>query len=386
MDERAARAALTALTEPGDPGLWRCVRDRGAARTLDAIRSGQYPYRNAGTLADRLPRVDVDQLWEAAGACGARLLCPGDREWPEEAADRLAQAAPEQPASSRERDGPPLALWARGPADLAELTRRACSIVGSRAATGYGIGVAGEVAADLAERGFTVVSGGAFGVDAAAHRGALAVSGHTIAVLASGVDLAYPREHEMLLSRIATEGLVISEVPPGWTPTRPRFLVRNRLIAAMTAGTVVVEAALRSGALNTASWAHNCGREVMGIPGPVTSDMSAGVHQLLRQSVPLVTNAAEIAEVIGAFGEDLAPDPPGETRSRDELGPRARTVVEVLQTRKPLGVARVAQQAGLGLDETRAVLGRLMVDGYAELHGAGWRLSEEERRRIRGHQ
>ena len=387
MDEdRRARAVLTALTEPGDPVLWRHVSRCGAAQTLQAIRRGTYPARNREALGERLRSLDVDQLWREADRCHARLLCPGDAEWPEDSTARLVGAAPEEPASPRERDGPPLALWVRGGADLATVLRRSCALVGSRAATGYGIAIAGELAADLAHRGFAIVSGGAFGVDAAAHRGALAVNGNTVAVLASGVDRAYPRAHEMLLSRIVDEGLVLSEVPPGWLPTRPRFLVRNRLIAALTAGTIVVEAALRSGALNTAGWAHSCGREVMAVPGPVTSDMSAGVHQLLRQGgAQLVTTAAEVAEQIGALGEDLAPDQRGETRSRDELEPRARDVVEALPVRKPVGLARIAGQAGLHPDEARAVLGRLMLDGYAEHHEDGWRLSAEERYRLRRH-
>ena len=241
-------------------------------------------------------------------------------------------------------------------------------MVGARAASQYGLYVAAEMASGLADRDIAVVSGGAFGIDASAHRGTLAAGGQTVAVLASGVDVAYPRAHEQLLQWIADDGLVVSEVPPGSTPRRPRFLIRNRLIAALTQGTIVVEAALRSGALNTAAWAERCHREVMGVPGPVTSATSAGVHRLLRDGgAVLVTDADEAAEQIGRMGEDLAPVKPGERRTRDDLDPRARQVLEAVPVVRAAGVAQIATAAGIAGDEVLGVLGHLHA---ARLRGA----------------
>jgi DNA processing protein len=171
-------------------------------------------------------------------------------------------------------------------------------VVGARAATSYGAHVAAELGSGLADRGCTVVSGAAIGIDGAAHRGALGVDGPTVAVLACGVDRVYPASHELLLERIAASGLVVSEYPPGGVPGRHRFLVRNRLIAGLAAGTVVVEAGLRSGAQRTASDALSLGRPVMAVPGPVTSAMSVGCHRLVRDGALLVTCSDEVLEAV----------------------------------------------------------------------------------------
>jgi DNA processing protein len=174
-------------------------------------------------------------------------------------------------------------LWLRGQADLRYACLRSVSVVGSRAASAYGTHVATELAAGIAERGWNAVSGGAFGIDAAAHRGALAADGLTIAVLASGLRYGYPRGHHDLFQAIAGQGVLVSECPPDRAPTRPGFLIRNRIIAALSRGTVVVEAALRSGALNSAKHARELRRPVMAVPGPVTSEQSAGCHELIRE-------------------------------------------------------------------------------------------------------
>ena len=205
---------------------------------------------------------------------------------------------------------PPIALWVRGPGVLDELCDQAAAIVGARAATGYGLHVAGELGAGLATAGFTVVSGAAIGVDGAAHRGALAAGGPNVAVLACGIDRSYPAAHEALLDRIAATGVVLSEYPPGSVPARHRFLVRNRLIAGLAAGTVVVEAGLRSGAQRTAADARSLGRPVMAVPGPVTSGRSAGCHRMIREGAVLVTRVEEVLEEVGRLGLHLAEPPP----------------------------------------------------------------------------
>lgn len=291
--ERLARAALTRVGDPGDGELVQFVGAYGPAAACAAIREGSYPGRRLAGYQLRLAAVEPERDLEAAAGVGARLACPGDAEWPA-TLDDLTHAK-----LLDGRGGVPLALWIRGASTLCSVTARACAIVGARAATQYGRYVAAELAAGLADRGFTVISGGALGIDAAAHQGALAAGGRTVCVLASGVDTPYPRAHQELIERITDDGLIISEVPPGVHPTRSRFLVRNRLIAALAGGTVVVEAALRSGALNTATWASECQREVMAVPGPVTSPASAGSHGLLRDTrAVLVTDAADRKSVV----------------------------------------------------------------------------------------
>lgn len=216
---------------------------------------------------------------------GGRFVCPGDREWPSQLDDL--------------GDARPIGLWVRGRSDLRLWALRSVALVGARACTPYGAHMAATLAAGLAERGWVVVSGGAFGVDGAAHRGALAAGGATMAVLACGVDVAYPRGHAGLIGRIVEQGMVLGELPPSDHPTRSRFILRNRVIAALTRGTVVVEAEYRSGSLVTARNAQRLGRFTMGVPGPATSGLSAGVHELLRGEGVLVTDAAEITELVG---------------------------------------------------------------------------------------
>lgn len=203
-------------------------------------------------------------------AQGVHLLCPGEPGWPGQL-DDLGQARP-------------YALWVRGTADLRDLCGQSVAVVGSRAATAYGTHMCAEITTGLAADGWVIVSGGAYGVDATAHRAALACGGRTVAVLACGPDPAYPREHGVLLDDIASQGAVVSEYPPGMPPARHRFLLRNRFIAALASGTVVVEAAARSGSLVTARHAGDLDRQLMAVPGPVTSAMSAGSPAGLRLS------------------------------------------------------------------------------------------------------
>ncbi|MGH3183678.1 MAG: DNA-processing protein DprA, partial [Streptosporangiaceae bacterium] len=300
-EEKLARAALTYLAEPGDPALGALLGICEPAEVLAAIKADLMPgtgpgcgdspasrtalERALGRWRVRLPSLpDADGI---AGACrdGIGLICPGDAAWPS-ALDQLGQARP-------------YALWLRGNADLRLACSRSVSMVGSRAATGYGGHVAGEIAADLAERGWTIISGGAYGIDAAAHRGALAAEGITIAVLACGVDYPYPAGHADLFAAIAARGLVVSEWPPGRHPARMRFLVRNRVIAALACGTVIVEAGERSGALNTARHAADLGKPLMAVPGPVTSAQSAGCHRIIREwGATCVTRADDIIELL----------------------------------------------------------------------------------------
>lgn len=374
-DERQARAVLSRVAEPGDLELVAFVAEHGALATCAAIGSGEFSGRSAAGYRLRIAAAEPERDLEHAARIGMRLICPGDPEWPEQVNDLEGAALHDG------RGSPPLALWARGTADLAAATHRSCAVVGSRAASDYGTFVAAEMAAGLADRGITVVSGGAFGIDAAAHHGALAADGCTVAVLACGADVAYPRAHERMFHRIAESGVLVSEVAPGAHPTRPGFLVRNRLIAALSRGTVVVEAALRSGALNTATWANECHRELMVVPGPVTSPQSAGAHELMRAGrATLVTDAAEVAEQIGAMGADLAPPKRGEERPRDELDRVALRVLEAVPVGRAKGTAMIATEAGLALAEVIGALERLCQLDYVERRDSGWRWSATARR------
>ena len=278
---------------------------------------------------------------------------PEDAAWPREAFAACALCGAAALA-------PPVALWVRGPRSAGELSDRAVAVVGARAATGYGTHVAGELGAGLAAAGATVVSGAAIGIDGAAHRGALGVGGATVAVLACGIDRAYPAAHAALLERIAATGLVVSEYPPGSVPARHRFLVRNRLIAALGGGTVVVEAAVRSGAQRTAADTEALGRLVMAVPGAVTSGPSAGCHQLIRDGALLVTGADDVLEAVGRLGVDLAPRPGGAGPAHGRPGagrrPGARRAARPWGARHALAGPRVRGAAGrdpCGADRAR---------------------------------
>jgi DNA processing protein len=313
-------------------------------------------------LRARAGAADAARDLALADAAGLRFVCPGDTEWPG-TLDDLGDARP-------------LGLWVRGGPHLRMWALRSVAVVGARACTEYGAHMASTLAAGLAERGWVVVSGGAYGVDGAAHRGALGAGGATVAVLACGVDRPYPRGHTGLINRIAEQGLVVGELPPGEHPTPSRFVLRNRVIAALTRGTVVVEAAHRSGSLVTARAARRLGRHTMGVPGPATSALSAGVHELLRGEAVLVTDAAEVVELVGDMGE-LAPERRGPVLPRDLLDPAARRVLAALPGRRAAPADEVARGAQTTEDDAVARLYELRALGYVERLGDGWKLTRQ---------
>ncbi|KIF79751.1 DNA polymerase III subunit beta, partial [Streptomyces sp. 150FB] len=308
----------------------------------------------------RAASAEPERDLAAVAGVGGRFLCPGDQEWPSQLGD-LGEAAP-------------VGLWVRGGPDLRIWSLRSVAVVGARACTPYGAHMAASLGSGLAERGWVVTSGAAFGVDGAAHRGALSAGGATVAVLACGVDAAYPAGHAELVARIAEQGLVIGELPPGDHPTRSRFVLRNRVIAALTRGTVVVEAQYRSGSLVTARHAQRLGRFTMGVPGPATSGLSAGVHELLRGEGVLVTDAAEVAELVGDIG-DLAPERRGPVLPRDLLDPVSARVLEALPAHGAAGGRDIARGAGTSADEALGKLYELHSLGFVERSGDGWRLA-----------
>ena len=372
--EVLARVFLSRVLAPGDEVAGRWVREWGAVEVARCLRAGGPQLvgvtdKRWGGLLTRAQEADAARDIEVARDAGVRFVVPGDAEWPGQLDDL--------------GDGRPLGLWVRGPASLRMWALRSVAVVGARACTDYGAHMAATLAAGLAERGWVVVSGGAYGVDGAAHRGALGAGGATVAVLACGVDQAYPRGHTGLINRIAEQGVVVGELPPGDHPTASRFIVRNRVIAALTRGTVVVEAAHRSGSLVTARAARRLGRHTMGVPGPATSSLSAGVHELLRDDAVLVTDAAEVGELVGDMGE-LAPQRRGPVLPRDLLEPGARRVLAALPGRGTASAAAVARGAQTTPDDVIARLYELRALGYVERHGDSWKLTRQAMISVRG--
>ncbi|WP_121252312.1 DNA-processing protein DprA [Nocardioides ferulae] len=373
-DERLARVVLSRVVEPGDVRTTGLAAELGATRLLEVLRADDTDHTLLTDLESRAGPVDPVRELERAARLGIRFVIPGDAEWPAGLED-LAWAQPVQ-----ERGGVPLGLWVKGEMRLDELAG-SLAIVGSRTATSYGGAVAAELAAAGARAGVPVVSGAAYGIDQAGHRGALAAGGRTVAVLACGVDRPYPSGHKVLLDHIRNAGAVVSEAPVGWAPMRVRFLARNRLIAALTRATVVVEAALRSGALNTANWATRLNRTLLGVPGPVTSAPSQGVHQLIRSGAAgLVTSGEEVLESLGSAGAHLLTDPRGPERPRDRLTTRQQQVLDAVPVSRGASTDSIARAAGVGIREVHGALLRLQHWGFVRLDPVGWRLADQAHR------
>lgn len=369
--EAVARVAWSVLAEPGDGVAGTLIGELGAADALRFVFGESRMLVSPGSesrpltegIARWTTRADPQVVRRAitdARDVAAGLIVPGDPEWPV-ALDDLGVHAP-------------AVLWVRGDRSLLCRSPRV-AIVGARAASAYGEMVAAELAGDLAGRGAVIVSGGAYGIDGAAHRAALAVDGATVAFLAGGVDRAYPQGHQQLLRRIVDTGAVVSEVPCGVAPTKWRFLSRNRLIAALGQATVVVEAGWRSGSLNTAGHAASLGRPLGAVPGPVTSASSAGCHRLLREyDASCVTNAGEVRELWeGVTGDGAMPESP--------IDAEHRRVLDALGTRNWLPSAEIAKRAGLAPRRVTALLGVLDLEGLVERDDAGWRKKRASERR-----
>lgn len=382
-----ARAALTRLMEPSDLAGLALIRVVGPEHALRVakgeVRAGTETEHKVVQLLDEAGARSGWQGMEAAigrwaprvadlaperdlgvvGRLGGGLLVPEDDDWPGALADLgLAE---------------PIALWSRSPYRILPELSRCVAVVGSRDSTGYGASVTGEIAYGLANRKITVVSGGAYGIDAHAHRAALAGGTGgipTIAVMAGGIDRYYPSGNEDLLRTVSQKGAMIAEVPPGTNPTRYRFLQRNRLIAALCAVTVVVEARWRSGALNTAHHADSLSRQVAAVPGSVFSANSAGCHRLLREgSAVCVTDAAEVAELAGASGEHLTDEQVGATAEHDGLNLEDLLLLDALPARQASPPEKLSAVAGLGIASVLAGLGRLELMGLAERSNGNWK-------------
>ncbi|MDQ4010678.1 MAG: DNA-processing protein DprA [Actinomycetota bacterium] len=366
---RLARAYLNRVAEPPAAALSELITEVGPVRAARLVAARKVPDRVAAETSARRDANRAQADLSAIAALGGRLVIPEDDEWPTEAFTCFATPT----ARVDERWRAPVALWARGAARLDELGERAVAVVGARAATGYGEHVAAEFGYGLAEGGHAVVSGAAFGIDGAAHRGALAAEGCTVAVQACGLDQAYPAGHGQLLDQITERGVVVSEYPLGVRPARFRFLVRNRLIAAFAIGTLVVEAGVRSGARRTATAAAALGRIVMAVPGPITSALSVGCHLLVREEqAVLVTRVAEVVEAVGRIGTDLAP-PLSVPRCRtDGLSPELLAVYEALPARACRFPEQLVRDSGVPLHRVRSALPLLELQGLVGCGATGW--------------
>lgn len=290
-DERTARIILATVSEPGDAVTGRMIRTVGASETIARAIADEVPVGPDGDTWQRrlAPRLDAAQLRRVLAENerhGIQVLIPSDADWPA-SVNALGDHAS-------------VALWAKGDtALLAAPVWNRMTVTGARASTGYGEHVTTELVQSAVSDARTVLSGGAYGIDGAAHRAALASGGSTIAVLAGGLDRPYPAGHTELLGRVANDGLLLSELPPGAMPTRWRFLQRGRLLAALSGTVVIAEAGYRSGSLHTAARAMELGRPVGAVPGPLTSAASAGCHRLLRDGLgSIITGYEDIRELL----------------------------------------------------------------------------------------
>ena len=366
----AARSVWSGIVEPGDRVAWMVVDALGAAPALDAlIDKWDAPHWSAtldgaATPQDMqlaierwMPRLDLAASTRAlrqAVRCGARLLVPGDPLWPV-GVDDLGEHAP-------------LALWVRGTDEALLALNRSIALVGARAATGYGEHVTMEASAGLVDRGYAIASGAAYGIDGMAHRAALASNGMTIAFLAGGVDRFYPSGHDALLTRISEVGAVISELPCGSAPTKWRFLQRNRLIAAASLATIVLEAGWRSGSLNTAHHARELGRPIGAVPGPVTSAASAGCHKLFREEIAIcVTNPDEMAE-LAPLAPIMQPSLFDDQTYTDD---RSR-LFDAMSYQAPRAALDIAARSGLSVGAVQALLGAAELEGTVSERERGW--------------
>lgn len=371
--ERLARATISLVSEPGDPVFTGLTHEMGGVAFLDALHHDADRHEELAAASSRLAEVDAERTLDQAARLGVRFVVPGDDEWPTELADLAGAGA------LQGRGGPPAGLWVRGPLRLDRLTG-AVAVVGSRSATTYGDHVAGDICARVGHEGVPVISGAAFGIDRAAHRGAVSAGAPTAAVLACGADRVYPAAHRDLIDHLAREQAVISEAPIAAAPHRVRFLARNRIIAALGRGTVVVEAAARSGALNTANWANLLHRQVMGVPGPVTSATSVGVHHQIRTgAATLVTSGDDVLELIDAAGEHLVADPRGHDDPRDQLAIRQRQVLDAVPLGTIADTASIATVAGLAVVQVGRILAQLEERALVERAATGWHLAPAAR-------
>jgi len=352
VEEKKYWLALSRVRGVGPKKMVSLVRHFGSPRRVwhagieDLVTVDGIGVETAQGIVEARKGIDPDRELDDLARTGARVMTIEDEAYPE----NLAQIY----------DPPPL-LYYKG--EIAGADRRAVSIVGSRRCTSYGRWVAYYLAGQLASRGYTVVSGLARGIDTAAHRGALAAGGRTIAVLGSGINVIYPPENDELASRIAESGALVTEVPVGSEPDARHFPARNRIISGLSLGTVVVEAGERSGALITADLALEQNREVFAVPGSISAASSRGPHKLIKQGAKLVENAGDIVEELEqGLQEGDAQLTTGKKGGLPNLGSDQMRILEGLRA-GPINVEALAVRCGLPPARTCACLTELELMG-----------------------
>jgi DNA processing protein len=364
-ERQLAWAYLSRVALGPCPALTALIDSVGVCEAARAVRERALPPVLRAATERRRELDTAARDLQVIRDTGGRLVTPDDPEWPAWRMLGLAQLTPGRDPDS----AVPLVFWVRGGRDLGELTERAVAVVGARCSTGYGDRVTGEIAGELAVRGWTVVSGAAFGVDGTAHRAALAVGGATIAVLACGADRPYPAQHDRLIARIADTGLVVSEYPPGTVARKHHFLARNRLIAALSDGVLVVEAGLRSGARNTVKWARRIGRPALAVPGSVDSAASAGCHRMIRDGeATLATGPEEVLADIAPLHLPLTTGAAG----ADRLSATESQVLAALPATGGRWPHDIAAATGIAAAEVRAALVALDLAGVVARGEVGW--------------
>jgi DNA protecting protein DprA len=284
MNELDARAILFSAIEGGQAFWSSEISTKGALAVYEKLLRGGYDSIKYEKLISLLRGITGDQVLSEIDKHQARLLTPIDQDWPVQVNDLAA---------------PPIGLIVKG--NVSALHQRSLAIVGTRNPTSYGARIAGDFAAGFADREWAIVSGGAYGIDSYAHKGALIAEGVTVAVIASGIDINYPAGNSRLFAEICESGVMVTESMPGQRALPHRFLTRNRLIASISKATLVVEAAFRSGSLRTARDAAEIFRPVMAIPGPINSPTSEGCHRLIgERAAEIVTSVADAVEFVGA--------------------------------------------------------------------------------------
>jgi DNA processing protein len=350
LTDRQARLIISIAGEPGDERVGQAVAEFGATEAVERWECGYGADAMCKSIDQVLNSPLIEQAVKSLNSVRGRFITPADEEWPE-SLDDLDTAAP-------------VGLWCTGEGLLSEIANQALAVVGARSATAYGQRIAHELGVQGARANVGIISGAAYGIDAAAHRGALAALGKTVAVLACGVDVAYPVSHRGLLSNITDAGIVVSEAPPGSKPHKHRFLVRNRLIAALSQSTVVVEAALRSGSLSTSNWAHVLNRQIWGIPGLITSATSAGVHAAIRDNMMKIATSTD--EIFQDFKSPKLPV---------QLGLLDGAIVGLI-SQSPRSTHDLAMHFGSEVDfyDLQGALTMLEVRKLISLSNQGWKL------------
>ncbi|MFD5867214.1 DNA-processing protein DprA [Corynebacterium sp. NPDC060344] len=374
---RRAWAYLARTIEGPHPSLNVLLGQVGPEEAADRIRRrAGLPADLAGATESRYHREMVDEDLAAADRHGFRLVTPEDEEWPTEAVQNFIGST----AAGTEA-APPHALWVRG-GRLDVLVDDAVAMVGTRAATAYGARMTERLAAGVARAGATIVSGGALGIDAVAHRTALEVGGRTVAFAACGPGIDYPAAHVDMFRRIGESGAIVTEYPPGIRPARHRFLTRNRLVAGLTGATVLVEAGWRSGARNTAAWARHMNRPVGAVPGEATSASSTGCHDAIREGDAVLVTCPEhvlgLYRCVGSVDEsaqmelDWAANPV-QALGRNELRVYDATPMAGVGARGGADTAAIADEAALTLPLTMHLLLALESKGLVVRDGSLWR-------------